>query len=155
VVETRHAMQFDGPRAVGQLAFVADRLQFEPPVRAGQPVGLDRVRRGRGAFDKEPVGAVSNDRGPFGDRGTDPAHVVPVMMHRDDEPDRFPGDQLLRLRNDGQGPRLAVRRVHEDDVILHLDGEAVMGTTRQPEHAVGQLLRREAPIPALRRRSPG
>ena len=44
-------------------------------------------------------------------------------------------------RNQCQRARLGKRRVDEDDVILHLDGEAVMSAAREVEDTVGQLVR--------------
>ena len=70
--------------------------------------------------------------------------MIPMMVHRYHIANRLAGNELLRFREHRKCSRLTVRRVDDDDVITHRDGEAVMRAARQPEDAVGDLLRLDA-----------
>ena len=63
------------------------------------------------------------------------------MMAVHDVADRLARDELARLRNDGDRALLVEWRFHDDDVVLHLDDDAVMRTARQVPHSVSHLLR--------------
>ena len=84
---------------------------------------------------------MRNDRHAFVDRGANAAHVIPMVMHRDDMADRLAGNEFFRLRDHRQGSCLAIWRVNEHDVIFHPNRQTMMSTARQPENAIGDLLR--------------
>ncbi len=98
------------------------------------------MRSRGGTFEQGAVRLVRHDRCALVNRCADATHVVPMMVHRDDGPNWLAGNHLLRLREHRECARLAVRRVDEDDVILHFDRQAVMSPAGEPENAIGEPL---------------
>ena len=52
--------------------------------------------------------------------------MIEVAVAVDDVADRLAGRQRLHLLDDGEHPRIGERRLDEDEVIGHLDRDAVV-----------------------------
>ena len=64
-----------------------------------------------------------------------------MMVRRHDVADRLVGNEFLRLRDHGAGSRDVVGQIHNNDMILHLNHEAVMRGAGKVIDALAHLLR--------------
>ena len=136
VAVARHRVHLDGPLAIGQHERLgAERLELRRLLRLGQPVGVQRPRRGPGLLVVRLIEFVCHDRGAFVHPRAQAARMIEVHVGVDQEPDRLVRNGFLDLRDHRQRPRLALRPLDHDDVIGLIDGDAVMRTAGDIEHA--------------------
>ena len=133
-------MDLDRPGAVGQDVLVGEGFEHRHLLRLRQPVGIERVRRGPGLLVVRLVHLMRHDRRALIDVGPQPARVIEVRVRVDQVADRLVRDRLLDLGDHRQRPFLVLWPLHDDDVILLVDGDAVVRSAFQVVDAVGQLL---------------
>ena len=76
---------------------------------------------------------------PFGGRGAQAAGVVEVVVGVDDVAHRLAGHELLRLGEHRQRAPVVQRAFHQDQVVFHLDRDAVMRAAGHVPDALGGL----------------
>ena len=107
--------------------------------RLREPIGIDRARVAPRVLEKRDVALMRDDRRAFGGIRAHAARMVEVMMRVDQVPDRFARNRPLHRVDHGHRSRFGLRRVDDDDVVFHLDGDALGGALDHPD-AVGDLL---------------
>ena len=107
-----------------------------------QHVGIQRSRRvvENIAVVESEVLRMRDDRGADMHVRAEPADVVEMLMRIHQEANRLVRDELHDLLDHRQVPSLIERRFDHGNVILELDGHAVVRRAAEQIHAVRQLL---------------
>src|SRR5205809_382360 len=119
-------------------------LGFSP--RFGQEVRAQGGRRGERLRQERTIAFVGDHGDAHGGERTQTAGVIEVMVTRDHVADRLIRHQLTHRRDHRQGALVVQGSFHDDRVVLHLDGYAVVRAASQVPDAVGHLLRRHARV---------
>ena len=93
----------------------------------GERVSDQRARSVERALEELLVVLVSHDRRALGDQRRQAARVIRVRMRVDDVADRLLREELLHFVDDGLSARDVLPGLDDDDVVLELDGERVVG----------------------------
>ena len=91
-------------------------------------IGHARVRTLDDLLDERGVPLVRDHRKPFGNRRTDSAGMIEMVVAVDDVRERLARPQLARLGNHRKRACVVLRRVDEHQMIRELDERAVMGS---------------------------
>ena len=87
---------------------------------------------------------MGDDGRAFVDGRANAAEMIPMVVRGDDVADRLVRNHFLRFRDHRERALLGLRRVDQHDVILHLDGQAVMRAAGEVVDALGELRRVDA-----------
>jgi hypothetical protein len=107
--------------------------------RLREPIGIDRARIAPRVLEKRDVALMRDDRRPFGGIRAHASRMVEVMMRVDQVLDRFARNCPLHRIDHADRSRFGFRRVDDDDVVFHLNGDTLRGALDHPD-AVGDLL---------------
>ena len=141
VLDAGDVAHLDRAGPVAQLPTVAHALHGRLPARSREVIGPHRRRRRDDLLEERATRVLRDDRRAFTREGAHAAGVIEVVMAHDQVLDRLARHQLAGFRDDGQRPIVVQRSLGDDQVVLHLDHDAVVRAAGHVPHALRRLLR--------------